>query len=227
MEESKGKKIKKILYILLAIGTVFFISFLIYTMVQYLEVARRVEKQRNHIEEIKEFQRSSEIESIVSDDVDSRSNKGGALKEKHRITSGGIDISNEIYIENSHMLLEYFTYEEYVKIKENISKVILLILPELNDLHQEEIEGYFNENYQDIANHLGVDTLENFHKYLDRIRILKNKEIDRVYIDMNSIESYEGISYFDLRIIAKDGVKETFKTKVVKIEEIFNVMVTR
>ncbi|MCT4563753.1 MAG: hypothetical protein N4A68_05470 [Maledivibacter sp.] len=202
----KNKKVY--LIIVLAVLTALFF---IYASINYkINVINETKDDVDKITKIKKFQDHSKIQ------------EEDEKYQKHRELSGGIEI-NEIFIDGSHELYNYYNFEKQKIIKERINEALLIWIPRFKKLEENKAKEFYQENEMEIANRFSCDTLEKFERLLKEIKTINNFKIKGCSIDLNTIKSIDNATKFNLKV-EFEGSARVFKIRVIEdILEIDNI----
>lgn len=207
----------KKIYLIIALA-VFMALFFIYAIINYkVNVINKTKDDVDSITKIKKFQDDSKLPA-----------KDEKYQE-HQELSGGIEI-NEIFIDGSHELYNYYNFEKQKIIKERINEALLIWIPEFKELEENKAKEFYQENEIEIVNRFSCDTLEKFKSLLKEIKTINSLKVNSCSIDIDTIKSSENITRFNLKV-EFEGSTKNFKIRVIedileidnKTKEVFNV----
>lgn len=204
-------------YIILVLA-VFTALFFIFALINYkVNVISKTKDDAASITKIKKFQDDLKIEIE------------GKKQQEHQELSGGIEI-NEIFIDNSHELYNYYDFDKQNIIKERINEALLIWIPRLKKLKDNNTKEFYNENQTELINRFACDTFDSFESLIKDLRTINNNKIKGCSIDARTIKSDGDITRFNLKVEFEE-VTKVFKIRVVednleidgKTKEVFNV----
>lgn len=215
--EIKDKK-KIFIFVIIAIAIVSSFIFFIFFKVKYENNISKEQKEENQgLMDIKRFQDDKKTEDIDK------------YPEKHIFNSGGIDNSQELFIEGSHLLYNYYSYEKQKEIKDKINYVLKNKIIELKGLENKkmDLETYYNENMEELVDTFVTTNLKEFKKLLKKLDRFDYKSIEKCVIKEDTLKYIDGILTFKL-VVSNKSDKEEITIDVINLEvdnqKIFNVI---